>query len=75
MAYSDPHVPVFPELREHSFDLESVELTAELLSSFDVVLLATNHDEFDYNLIRENSQIVIDTRGHYRKDFKSLVKA
>jgi UDP-N-acetyl-D-glucosamine dehydrogenase len=75
VAYSDPHVPVFPELREHSFDLESVELTAVLLSGFDAVLLATNHDEFDYNLVRENSQIVIDTRGHYREDFKSLVKA
>jgi UDP-N-acetyl-D-glucosamine dehydrogenase len=24
--YTDPHVPVFPKMREHSFDLESVEL-------------------------------------------------
>jgi UDP-N-acetyl-D-glucosamine dehydrogenase len=75
VSYSDPHVPVFPRMREHFFDLESIELTVESLSNFDAVLLATNHDEFDYNLIREYSQILVDTRGHYRDTFKSLVKA
>ena len=31
--YSDPHVPVFPQMREHCFDLTSVELTEENISS------------------------------------------
>jgi UDP-N-acetyl-D-glucosamine dehydrogenase len=75
VTYSDPHVPVFPPMREHSFELSSIDLTAETLSSYDAVLLATNHSDFDYELIKEHSQILIDTRGHYRDDFKSLVKA
>ena len=29
VEYTDPHVPVFPKMREHNFDLKSVELTPE----------------------------------------------
>ncbi|MGZ9159331.1 MAG: nucleotide sugar dehydrogenase, partial [Nitrospira sp.] len=31
IAYSDPHIPVFPRMREHYFDLKSVTLSAESL--------------------------------------------
>ena len=27
--YSDPHVPVFPDMRNHSFDLKSVDLNKD----------------------------------------------
>ncbi|NER59508.1 nucleotide sugar dehydrogenase, partial [Pseudomonas sp. MAFF212428] len=33
--YSDPHVPVFPKMREHHFDLSSVALTADVIRSYD----------------------------------------
>ena len=46
--YSDMHVPVFPKMREHQFDLKSVDLTPETVSSFDAVLLLTDHTDFDY---------------------------
>ena len=32
VSYSDPHVPVFPKMRNHYFDLKSVEPTIEVLS-------------------------------------------
>ena len=64
--YSDMHVPIFPKMREHQFDLKSVDLTPETLSSFDAVLLLTDHTDFDYEMIRENAQIIVDTRGKYR---------
>jgi UDP-N-acetyl-D-glucosamine dehydrogenase len=73
--YSDPHVKVFPKMREHHFDLESIDLTADTLSKQDAVLIATNHDKFDYELIRNNARLVIDTRGVYRSNFDNLVKA
>ena len=75
VEYSDPHVPVFPKMREHYFDLASVELTAESLGHYDCVLLATNHDAFDYDLIRNNATVIIDTRGVYRETFPNVVKA
>lgn len=75
LDYHDPHVPVFPKMREHNFDLKSVSLTAESLAKYDCVVLATDHDRFDYDMILKNSKLLIDTRGKYRKDVPNLVKA
>jgi UDP-N-acetyl-D-glucosamine dehydrogenase len=75
VAYSDPHVPEFPVLRQHAFELRSLDLTAQLIAAFDVVLLATDHDLFDYDLIRKHAAVVVDTRGKYRQKFDGLVKA
>lgn len=75
VAYSDPHVPVFPEMREHHFDLSSEALTAENLQGFDAVILATNHDKFDYDLIKANAALIIDTRGVYREPCDHIIKA
>lgn len=74
VKYCDPNVPRFPEMRDHKFELESIELTEESIASFDAVLLLTDHSEFDYSMIEENSRILIDTRGKYR-DSPSVVKA
>lgn len=74
IAYSDPHVPVFPKMREHRFDLESVALTPESLRSHDCVLLATDHERFDYDLIRENAALIVDSRGKFAAD-DHVVKA
>ncbi|MGH8601200.1 MAG: nucleotide sugar dehydrogenase, partial [Burkholderiales bacterium] len=73
--YSDPHVPVFPNIRKHSFDLKSVPLTPENLARYDFVLLATNHDAFDYDLIRKHAQLIIDTRGVYAEPAENVVRA
>ena len=43
VSYSDPHVPVFPKMREHSFDLKSEPFNAESLARYDCVVLATEH--------------------------------
>jgi UDP-N-acetyl-D-glucosamine dehydrogenase len=75
VAYSDPHVPVFPKMREHHFDLSSVTLNAEMLAGFDCVLLATDHDKFDYDLIKASSQLLIDCRGRYSEPAKHIIKA
>ena len=63
--YSDPFFPIFPEMRKHTFDLQSVMLCSEALAEFDVVILATDHDSFDYDLIESCSNILIDTRGKF----------
>lgn len=75
VAYSDPHVPVFPKMREHHFDLKSVPLTAESVTSYDAVLLATNHKAFDYELIHKHAKLIIDTRGVYLEPSPTVVKA
>lgn len=73
--YSDPHVPVFPKMREHRFDLSSVDLTAQNVADYDCVVLLTDHDAFDYELVIEKARLLVDTRGKYREQRANLVKA
>ena len=73
--YSDPHIAVFPRMRKHYFDRASVALTAETLASYDCVLIATNHDQFDYRLIRQHSKLIVDTRGVYPEPAAHIVRA
>jgi UDP-N-acetyl-D-glucosamine dehydrogenase len=73
--YSDPHVPVFPRMREHRFELSSVALTPEALASYDLVLLATSHSAFDYDMIRRYANLIVDTRGVYLERLPHVVKA
>ncbi len=75
LAYHDPLVPVFPRMREHRFDLRSVELDEDRLSSQDCVVLATDHDSYDYDWLRRHARLLIDTRGRYRGRFDNVIKA
>ena len=63
IAYSDPHVPVFPRKRDYNFDLQSTFLTAENISHYDCIVIATDHDAFDYELLLKHGQLIVDTRG------------
>jgi UDP-N-acetyl-D-glucosamine dehydrogenase len=73
--YSDPHIPVFPKLREHNFNLSSVALTPQVIASYDCILLATDHDRFDYTTIKNTATLIIDSRGRYLESASNIVKA
>jgi len=75
VEYADPHVPVFPTMRRYSFDLKSVDLTADTLAGYDCVVVGTNHDAFDYTQIREHAKLIVDTRGVYRGASENIVHA
>lgn len=75
VAYSDPNVPVFPKMRQHKFDLASVDLTPESVASYDAVVLLTDHSGFDYDMIRQHARLLVDTRGKYREDGANLRRA
>jgi UDP-N-acetyl-D-glucosamine dehydrogenase len=62
-------------MREHSFDLSSVGLTPESIASYDCVLLATNHNVFDYDQIKQHAKLIVDTRGVYLQPADNIVKA
>jgi len=63
VAYCDPYFPSFPHMRHHRFDLKSEPLSSETLRRHDCVVIATDHDLFDYELIFKESALVVDTRG------------
>lgn len=63
VSYSDPHIPRFPIKRDYHFDLQSMALTPENIASCDCVVLATDHDAFDYDLLSRTAKLLVDTRG------------
>jgi len=73
--YSDPYFFDFPSTKEHSFDLKSVSLDPDTIASYDCILIATNHDLFDYNMILKHARLIIDTRGVYLEKFPNVVQA
>lgn len=75
ISYSDPHIPSFPRMRAHHFSLSSVALTRETIASFDCLLLATDHDKFDYELIKSSAQLLVDCRGKFLEPAPNIVRA
>jgi UDP-N-acetyl-D-glucosamine dehydrogenase len=61
----DPLVPVVPKTREHAAfaGRRSVPLDAATVASYDVVLIATDHDAIDYKALAGAAKLVIDTRN------------
>lgn len=75
IEYFDPNVPHFPRMREHHFELSSIELTAEKIAGYDAIVLLTDHSDFDYDLIAQHAQLIVDTRGKYREPRDNVVRA
>ncbi len=75
IAYSDPHVPIFPKMRKHQFTLSSVDLSAKAISSYDCIVIATNHDAFDSAMIKQHANLIVDTRGVYLEPASNIVRA
>ncbi len=75
VSYTDPHLPVFPKMREHHFDLASIPLTAKNLSEQDAIVITTAHDLFDFDFIKKHANLIIDTRGVYRQSDPKVVRA
>lgn len=72
--YCDPYIYSIPKTRKYKIALNSIELNAKVLQSMDLVLLATDHTDFDYGLIEKQSKLIIDTRGKFKKSEK-IIKA
>ena len=70
VQYSDPHVQVAPETRKYNFKLNSIDLEPDTLNSFDLVLLLTDHDDFDCELIVKEANLIVDTRGRLKANKK-----
>jgi UDP-N-acetyl-D-glucosamine dehydrogenase len=50
-------------------------LTPESVAKFDCVLLATDHDKFDYETLRTQSLLLIDCRGRFLSLAENIIRA
>lgn len=65
VAYYDPYVPVIRPTREHAHwtGTKSEVWTKEAISSYDLVLISTNHACVNYTELAAWSKLIIDTRN------------
>ena len=61
--YHDPYVQNLHQTREYDFQMSSVNLSEETLAEYDLVIIVTDHDAFDYELIEKEAKLIVDTRG------------
>ena len=76
--YNDPYVPRTPKQREHNLGMTSKKLTAKMLASYDCILIATDHSDYDYGWIVKHARLIVDTRNataHVKTGRKKIVKA
>jgi len=76
--YNDPYVPTTHKQREHDLRMKSVPLTPARLKRYDCVLISTDHDDYDYEMIVRNAKLVVDTRNacaHVKGAKKNVYKA
>ena len=67
-AHVDYHDPYVPEIREdgHSRAHVGVDLTEQVVRTADCVVITTDHQNVDYDMVVRNAQLVVDTRNATR---------
>ena len=59
-------------MRKYNLELHSTECDQKSLGHADVVVIVTNHDNLDYEMILQHSNLVVDTRGVYKPGNKVI---
>ena len=75
VEYHDPFVPVINKMRNYNFLMKSIKITSKKIKAFDAVIIVTDHDKFNYKIIRENSKLLVDTRGIIKKKYPNVISA
>jgi len=71
VRYFDPYVP---EIELNGGRKTSVSLNDSVLREFDLVVLVTDHSSIDYELIRDCSQVIFDTRNAVKDSGENVFK-
>lgn len=61
--YNDPHIPQTHKMRQYDLQMKSVDLSPDMLAGYDAVVVATDHDAYDWSMIGQNTSLIIDTRN------------
>ena len=71
-SYYDPYIKNI--ITEKKLKFQSIKLNPRVLKSFNLVILMTDHEIFNYKMIYKNSNQIIDCRGRYNLD-KKIIRA
>jgi UDP-N-acetyl-D-glucosamine dehydrogenase len=73
VVYHDPHVATIRGLRKYpGLEMHSVDLDEGAVADADLVLIATDHDAVNWDLIGQKASLVVDTRNAMRRSSEIL---
>jgi UDP-N-acetyl-D-glucosamine dehydrogenase len=55
-----------PDLDHEGWQMESIDDLFEIIAEMDLVVLITNHTDFDYERIAKEAKLIFDTRNAFR---------
>ncbi len=64
VEYSDPYIPKYRFNKR--INKTSNKINKKTLTKFDLVIIGTDHDKFDFKNIEKNSSYIIDCRGRLK---------
>ena len=68
--YYDPYIP---KIKIKNFSYISKKLSSKNLKNYNYVILITDHDIYDFNLIEKLANFIIDTRIKFKKNNKIIL--
>lgn len=78
VSYHDPYIPSvetgYAVETGLALSLHSVPLTTKTLHDADCVVLTTNHEVFDSELIKEHAQLIVDLRNVMKEKAENIYK-
>ena len=69
--YSDPYVS---QLSIDDVVKKSVSLEPATIQEYDLLVMVTDHSDFDYAMIQKSAQLIFDARNVFREAFDNVVK-
>tara|TARA_B100000795_G_scaffold223527_2_gene178738 strand:- start:1270 stop:2544 length:1275 start_codon:yes stop_codon:yes gene_type:complete len=72
--YYDPFIKIMPKTRDYLLDMKSIRLNSRSIKKYDGILICTDHDKIDYDLIYKNSSIIFDSRNVFKQVSKKIIR-
>ena len=74
--YNDPHIPEIMMVREYKQFVGKRSVSLKNLKQYDLTVILTDHNTYDFESIVEESNIVVDTRNACSKiKSEKIIKA
>ncbi|MBO1511772.1 nucleotide sugar dehydrogenase [Metabacillus bambusae] len=64
--------PFVPEFKHNKQKVKTYDLTEELIEAADLVLLTTDHSDFNYELLAKKSKVIFDTRNAMKQHNENI---
>ncbi len=71
--YVDTYVPFFINYNKRKISRKKI--TKSMIKTYDIIILLTNHSNFDYQLFADNAKMIFDTRNGFKAfEYSNIIK-